>query len=76
MDQNTINLLLALISLASQLAPVVLTQIEGIKQQSGKSADEIFADAGITIDQNDVRALSILASLMPPAEYYEKEISG
>lgn len=67
MDQNTVNLLLALISLASQLAPVVLTQIEGIKAQGGKDADTIFAEAGVTIDANNAKALQILADLMTPA---------
>ncbi len=68
MNPQTVQLLMQLITLAAQLAPEIIKQIEGIKQQSGKSADEIFSDAGITLQANDAKALAILADLMsqPP----------
>lgn len=65
MNEQTVKLLLQLISLASALAPEILRQVEGIRAQSGLSADEIFANAGVTIDQNEAKALQILAGLMP-----------
>lgn len=68
MNPTTIALLLQLIALAGQLAPEVLKQIEGIKQQTGKDADTIFKDAGVTIEANEVKALAILAGLMPQPE--------
>lgn len=68
MDPNTIKLLLQLVALASQLAPVVISQIEGIKQQTGKTADEIFAEAGAMLQANDAKALQILAELMTPVQ--------
>lgn len=68
MNPATVQLLLQLIALASQLAPVVISEIEGIKAQGGKTADEIFADAGVTIAANDAKALQILADLMTPTE--------
>ena len=68
MENATVQLLLKLITIASQLAPFVIAQIEAIKQQTGKTADEIFADAGATIDANDAKALAILAKLMTPTE--------
>jgi hypothetical protein len=64
MNPNTVNLLLALISLASQLAPVVLEEVNAIKSQGGKTADEIFTDAGVVIEANNAKALAILADLM------------
>ncbi|MBI3654103.1 MAG: hypothetical protein HY231_23985 [Acidobacteria bacterium] len=68
MDQNTVNLLLQLIALASQLAPVIINQVEAIKSQEGKSAEEIFAEAGVVIDQNNAKAFAILAEIMPKPE--------
>jgi len=75
-NPTTIALLLQLIALAGQLAPEVLRQIEGIKQQTSKTAEEIFKDAGVTIDANDVKALAILAQLMAPAETPDDEASA
>jgi hypothetical protein len=65
MDPATLALLLQLITLAGKLAPVVIQQIEAIKQAQGKSADEIFAEAGIVFKENDATALRILAGLIP-----------
>lgn len=69
MNPEIVQLLLQVVILVSKLAPTVLAEIEGIKKQEGKSADEIFAEAGIKFDANDVKAVQILAELMeqPPS---------
>ena len=68
MNQETINLLLQLVVIASKLAPTVISEINGIKEQSGKTADEIFADAGVKFDLVEAKALKMLADLMVPEE--------
>lgn len=64
MDQNTVNLLLQLVSIASKLAPKIISEVEAIKARTGKTADEIFADADVKLDQNEVKGLAILAGLL------------
>lgn len=63
MNPATFALLLQFISLASKLVPEVLSEINGIKAQTGKTEDEIFAEAGLTWDANIAKALGILAKL-------------
>lgn len=64
MNPATVQLLIQLLNIAIQLAPEVTKQIQGIRDQTGKSAEEIFADAGVTIDANTAKAMSILTELM------------
>ncbi len=59
-------ILLQLISLASQVAPEVVKMLADIKAQQGKDADTIFAEAGVTIEANNLKGLAILANLMAP----------
>lgn len=66
MNPETTRLLLQLVVIASQLAPTVIAEIEGIRQQTGKTAEEIFSDAGVKLEANDAKALSILTGLMAP----------
>ena len=58
-----IALLLQLIALATKLTPIVLQEIEGIKAQTGKTADQIFDEAGVKFAANDVKALALLAKI-------------
>lgn len=66
MDPKTLQLLLQLVGLASQFAPVIIEQIEGIKAQSGKSVDEILSDMGVRLDANEVKGLALLAEIVQP----------
>ena len=60
---NLLDVLTKLIPLAAPLVPgagaapeivaAVAALIKHIKEQSGKSTDQILADAGVTLDEND-----------------------
>lgn len=66
MDPKTLQLLLQMVALASQVAPVVIEQIQGIKNQSGKTTDEILSDMGVRLDANEVKGLALLAEIVKP----------
>jgi hypothetical protein len=64
MDPKTLELLLNLVSLASQFAPIIYEQIQGIKDQSGKTVAQILDDMGVRLDANEVKGLALLAGIM------------
>jgi hypothetical protein len=64
MDPNTLKLLLQLVGIAAQFAPLVTEQIQGIRAQGGKTTDEILNDMGVRLDANEVKGLALLAEIM------------
>ena len=46
-----------------QFLPVLVAAIQHIKAQTGKTTDEIIADAGATLDANSVKLIQDLARL-------------
>ena len=64
MDEKTIQVLLQILQLVNQLAPFILQEIQGISQQTGKTAKEIFAEAGIGIDEDTAEAMRQINALL------------
>lgn len=61
---ESITVLMGIIQLASQAAPVVTGMIAAIKSQNGKSEDEILVDIGVTTDRAEAKALALLAKVL------------
>ena len=64
MSPDVIKLLLQLVQIASQLAPIVVQEVQAISAQTGKSAQQILDEAGVTIDDNEQEALAQLTALI------------
>lgn len=56
-------LITALLPMITNLTPVLISTIMHIKAQSGKTTEEIIADAGITLEANDRKLIEDLVRL-------------
>lgn len=55
--------LIALLPLLMQYTPVLVSAIQHIKSQTGKTVDEIFASAELTLNANDLKLIEDLKRL-------------
>lgn len=55
--------LIALLPFLTQFTPVLIAAIVHIKQQTGKTTDEIFSEAQITLDSNAAKLIEDLKRL-------------
>lgn len=56
-------LIIGLLPLITNLTPVLVSAIQHIKSQTGKTTDEILAAAGVTLDENDRKLVEDLKRL-------------
>jgi hypothetical protein len=55
--------LIALLPFLIQFTPVFVSAIQHIKAQTGKTTDQIFAEAGIQLNENDIKLIEDLKRL-------------
>ena len=56
-------LIIALLPLITNITPVLIAAITHLKAQTGKTTDEILADAQVTLDANDAKLIEDLKRL-------------